>query len=454
MGELLIKHIKLLRQLVEFDTTNNPAQAKRPTRACPDFLKAELTQYGLKTEIIEQAGYYSVLGTFGEGRPITLFLAHFDVVPCGPGWKTNPFELIVKGDYGYGRGTADDKGNCTSLLLVAEKLAHQNLPGTIVIAMTGDEEIGGPNGAVPIRHRLEEQNRFPNYLITADGVGMRIITRRRNTCGITITIPKNPRIMKGTQERLDFTTEYHGRASRHSAYFIPGVDRHAVLAASSYLNQHPDLLVAQFDGSFVKSNVVPDQISLHIVDPQKQHQPSDKITIDENLTRLIKALLPISRMHFPAHPSDYGITICPNLLHEIEGFWEVFFDVRAMTTNQEAEEQVLKKILTEKLAGIKFDFKVHMGRAFMNTPEDTRLVRTAKMVAEMLGVKSQPIELGGASDTRHFTDQTIEAIDFGPIGFAVHGSNEHVLLQSIPQTAKFYIQLAEALHQTKSTKEP
>ncbi len=447
-----MRYIKLLRQLVEFDTTNNPAQSIRPTIDCPEFLKTELARYGLRTEIIEQAGYYSVLGTIGNGSPITLFLAHFDVVPCGPGWKTNPFELIVKGDYGYGRGTADDKGNCTSLLLTAEKLAQKTLPGTIAFAITGDEEIGGINGAAAIRHRLEEQNRFPNYLITADGVGMRIITRRRNTCGITITVPKNPQTITSSQERIDFTTEYHGRASRHSAYFIPGVDRHALLAASSYLNQHPDLLVSQIEGSFIKSNVVPDQITLHIANPRMQHHASAKLIIDDNLTRLIQVLLPISRMHFAAYPSDYGITICPNLLYETEGGWEVYFDVRAMTTNQEAEEQALKNILNEKLAGIKFDFKVHMGRAFMNTPQDTRLVQTAKTVAEQLGAKSQTIELGGASDTRHFTDTPIEAIDFGPIGFAVHGSNEHVLLQSIPQTAKFYIHLAKTLHEAKSTK--
>lgn len=438
-----LEYLELLRKLVSYRTINDPARGIRPTRDCPEFLQTQLASHNFKAEIIEQKNFFSVLGTHGEGRPVTLLLAHFDVVPIGPGWKTNPFELTIQQNSGYGRGTADDKGNVTALLLVAKEISKLAHSGTIAIAMTGDEEIGGANGAMAVRKRLEKQNLFPDYLVTADGVGMRIVTRRRNTCGITISVPKHPQRIQGTTKQQKFTTEYFRRESRHSAYFFPGVDRHAFLAASSFLLQHPSLQVGKVSGSFVKSNVVPDWIELQTIDSTS---PKKETKCDMNLTRLLKVLLPISRINFPTHHSDYGITISPNLFHDIPHSWEIYCDGRVMTTDRKALEAALNAVLDEKLVGIKYKATVQMGKAFMNTPKDAQLVQQAQKVAKRLGINPQPIELGGASDTRHFSDRPIEAMDFGPIGYAVHGSNEHVILDSIPQTAIYYTHLIKALH--------
>jgi succinyl-diaminopimelate desuccinylase len=444
-----MRHIDLLRDLIAFNTVNNPSQEKQPTKECPEYLKEHLTRAGFSTEIIEQKGYYSVLGMRGRGRPITLFIAHFDVVPIGPGWKTDPFNLTIKDDRGYGRGAADDKGNVAALLLLAEALQKNSVPGTIALAMTGDEEIGGNNGASVVRGRLEEQNCFPDYLVTADGLGMRIITRRRNTCGITITVPKHPIKVNGTANQHHFTTEFFGREGRHSAYFLPGVDRHAFLAASSFLNHNPHLYIESVAGNFSKGNVVPDWVDLKCVNPNQISAGDSSVICDPNLTCLIRVLLHVSRIQIAARPSDYGITFCPNLLRETDDTWTVLFDGRVMSTDTRAVETALENVLAEKLSGIKYQTKVAMGKAFMNTQTTTQLVRIAQSVAKSLKLNPQPIELGGASDTRHFTDRTVEAIDFGPVGSNIHGSNEYVVLDSIPTTANFYNRLILALHKKK-----
>jgi succinyl-diaminopimelate desuccinylase len=444
-----LDHIDLLRKLVAFPTINNPAQGRRPTRECPEFLKDQLTKVGLNTAILKQKGFFSVLGTHGTGRPVTLFLAHFDVVPIGPDWDSDPFELVIHDKMGYGRGTADDKGNVVALLLTAEAIAKQKIPGTVAFAMTGDEEIGGANGATLVRKTLEKQNLFPDYLVTADGVGMQIVTRRRNTCGITISLPKAQEARQGALVKHRFTTEYVGRQSRHSAYFLPGVDRHALLSASSFLLHHSQIKVSQVTGAFLKSNVVPDWFEIDGVDFASKPK-TEEHACDLNLTRLLQTLLPLSRIQFPTRLSDYGITLCPNLLYEKKERWEVYFDGRAMTTNTKAVEVAIEAVLSEKLNDIKYQTLVRMGKAFMNTPTNSNLVKTAQKVALKQGLKTLPIELGGASDTRHFCDRPIEAIDFGPIGFGIHGSNEHVVLESIPQTAQFYIQLAKTLHYQKN----
>lgn len=442
-----MKYIDVLRQLIAFPTVNNPPQNIRPTRDCADYINDQLIGVGLKSQVLEQNGFFSVLGTIGEGHPVTLFLSHFDVVPIGPGWHTDPFELTVQEGMGYGRGTADDKGNTVALLLTAETISNLKLLGTVAFAMTGDEEIGGLNGATIVRETLEKRDLFPEYLITADGVGMQIVTRRRNTIGITISVPQKPKELQGPLENHRFTTEYYGRQSRHSAYFCPGIDQHALLMASSFLLHNPHIIVSEFSGSFVKTNVVPDWFEINgIISVEKKKQDHRKG--DENLTRLLRTLLPLSRIHFPTKPSDYGITLCPNLLYEKNGQWEVFFDCRAMTTDSKTVELAVEAVLAEKLRDIKYQSTIRMGKAFMNTASDSRLVKTAQTVAAQLALEKQPIELGGASDTRHFTDRPVEAIDFGPIGFGIHGSNEHVLLESLPNTAQFYTELVKALHKS------
>ncbi|MFX1564171.1 MAG: M20/M25/M40 family metallo-hydrolase [Promethearchaeota archaeon] len=445
-----MRHIDLLRNLIAFDTVNNPAQGKQPTRECPEYLKKHLEKVGFSTEIIEQKGYYSVLGLRGRGRPVTLFIAHFDVVPIGPGWNTDPFDLTIKEGKGYGRGAADDKGNVVALLLLAETLSKKSFPGTVALAMTGDEETGGNNGASIVRSRLEEQNRFPDYLITADGLGMKIITRRRNTCGVTITVPENITKVQGTLQKHRFTTEFFGRESRHSAYFLPGIDRHAFLAASSFLNHNPHLHIESLAGNFVKGNVVPDCVELNCIDPSQRTLRDSKVVCDGNLVRLIRSLLPISRMQIAALPSDYGVTFCPNLFRGTDEKWTVLFDGRVMTKDVEAVETALDTILAEKLSGIKYQATVSMGKAFMNSPITSLLVKTAQSIAQSFKLNPQPVELGGASDTRHFTDRAVEAIDFGPIGDNIHGSNEFVILNSIPLTSKFYIELVLKIHEKMS----
>jgi succinyl-diaminopimelate desuccinylase len=436
-------YVELLRRLVAMDTTNNPVQRRRPTRECPEYLEDLFASLKFRTEILDQDGYYSVVGLRGTGPPVTLLLAHFDVVPTGPGWKTEPFELVVKNGLGYGRGTVDDKGNVAALLLTAQALVTRSFGGTVAFAITGDEEIGGVHGAPAVRRWLEQRASFPTYLVTADGQGMRIVIRRRNTCGFTITVPKQAILVGGVPTAHRFTTEFWGRETRHAAYFAPGVDRHALLAASSYLCENPDLFVAGLTGSFVKGNVVPDFVELLCLDSRNPAKPTQ---CDANLTRLVRALLPISRTSFATGPSDFGITLCPNLLAATGDSWEVYFDGRAMTTDAKAVEAALQVALAQHLAGINYKATVHIGPAFMNTPETARLVQTARKIAQQLGLDSQPVELAGASDTRHFTARPVEAIDYGPLGYGHHGANEHVVLESIPHTADFYTRLVQALH--------
>ena len=59
-------------------------------------------------------------------------------------WESDPFELDIRGEWAYGRGVADDKGQLWLVLKAAQRLVEAGaLPVNLRIAFDGEEEVGG-----------------------------------------------------------------------------------------------------------------------------------------------------------------------------------------------------------------------------------------------------------------------------------------------------------------------
>jgi len=81
-----------------------------------------------------------------ENAPTVLCYGHFDVQPPDPLelWDSPPFTPEIRGEYLYGRGVADDKGQLYMLLSAARELARTGrLPVNVRFACDGEEETGG-----------------------------------------------------------------------------------------------------------------------------------------------------------------------------------------------------------------------------------------------------------------------------------------------------------------------
>ncbi|MEE9229125.1 MAG: M20/M25/M40 family metallo-hydrolase, partial [Acidobacteriota bacterium] len=78
----------------------------------------------------------------GEQEPV-LVMAHLDVVEAlRDDWSMEPFELIEKDGYFYGRGTSDNKAGAATLLanFIRLKRAGFEPSRDLILMLTGDEE--------------------------------------------------------------------------------------------------------------------------------------------------------------------------------------------------------------------------------------------------------------------------------------------------------------------------
>jgi acetylornithine deacetylase/succinyl-diaminopimelate desuccinylase-like protein len=86
----------------------------------------------------------------GARKPI-LLLAHIDVVEAKrEDWSMDPFQFVEKDGYFYGRGTGDDKAQASVWIanLIRYKREGFKPDRDIIVALTADEEGGGPYNGV------------------------------------------------------------------------------------------------------------------------------------------------------------------------------------------------------------------------------------------------------------------------------------------------------------------
>ena len=142
---------------------------------------------------------FARLGTSG---PHLCFAGHVDVVPTGDEalWTDPPFAAVIRDGIMYGRGACDMKGSVAAFAAAAVDLANEfdgELPGSVSMLITGDEEGPAINGTVKMLDWLQEHDQIPDECLVgeptcSDVFGDTIKIGRRGS--ITFTV-----IVKGVQ---------------------------------------------------------------------------------------------------------------------------------------------------------------------------------------------------------------------------------------------------------------
>ncbi|MDX3910075.1 MAG: succinyl-diaminopimelate desuccinylase [Sphingobium sp.] len=94
------------------------------------------------------------------------FAGHLDVVPPGDGWASGPFQPEVRGDLLYGRGAVDMKGSIACF--VAAVARRLDVPGTISLIITGDEEGPAVHGTLALMERMAAKGVKPDLCLVGE----------------------------------------------------------------------------------------------------------------------------------------------------------------------------------------------------------------------------------------------------------------------------------------------
>lgn len=113
----------------------------------------------------EDDGYIGWGDLAGAEETQVATIAHIDVVPAGPGWTGDPFEVRRREGWLIGRGVSDDKGPAVLSLYAGAFFRHEGIvPRYTFRALLGcDEEVGMSD----VHHYLETHD-DPAFLFTPD----------------------------------------------------------------------------------------------------------------------------------------------------------------------------------------------------------------------------------------------------------------------------------------------
>jgi len=107
--------------------------------------ESKLREFGLELPRVNVIGRLEGVG----GGPTLVFNGHYDVVPPGTGWISDPFKAVEKEGKIYGRGASDMKAAFAAMMVAVKaiKKVGLKLKGDLIFTATPDEETGGHAGA-------------------------------------------------------------------------------------------------------------------------------------------------------------------------------------------------------------------------------------------------------------------------------------------------------------------
>nr|WP_321457351.1 acetylornithine deacetylase [uncultured Cohaesibacter sp.] len=132
---------EFISKLVSFDT--NSANSNLDLI---QYVKDYLAGFGIESKLVynddmTKANLFAVIGPNVEGGLI--LSGHTDCVPVeGQPWDTDPFTVVEKDGYLFGRGVADMKSFSAINLSLVPEMVKADLKRPIILALTYDEEVG------------------------------------------------------------------------------------------------------------------------------------------------------------------------------------------------------------------------------------------------------------------------------------------------------------------------
>jgi succinyl-diaminopimelate desuccinylase len=344
------------------------------------LLQGILSKQGFTCTRIKREGVDNLFARWGDrrnGRSFG-FNGHTDVVPVGDlaKWSVDPFGAEVKDGFLYGRGAVDMKSGVAAFVAAAIEFVNDTPPdGSVVIAITGDEEGEADHGTTAILDWMRQSGEQLDHCLVGEptcsdnfGDMMKIGRRGSLTAFFTAT---------GIQGH----SAYPHRAKNPLTALVRLMDvfcQHELDDATEHFDQST-LAVTTIDTGNTANNVIPAQTNATV------------------------------NIRFNDRHSGESLS---NWLH------------------QEAQN-VFEK------TGINISVKIKVsGESFIIPPGDLSALISKSVKAET-GQSPKLSTTGGTSDARFIKD-FCPVVEFGLVGKTMHSVDERVEISQILQLKSVY----------------
>jgi len=341
------------------------------------LLEALLSKAGFECNRVDRGLVSNLFARWGSGRTLG-FNGHTDVVPVGSinDWSVDPFGAEIKDGFLYGRGSTDMKSGVAAFAAAAIDFVQNSPPdGSIVLAITGDEEGQAVDGTVALLDWMNENNEIINHCIVGEP-----------------TCPENI----GEMMKI-------GRRGSMTAYFtIRGVQGH-----SAYPHRANNPLP-------IMAKLICDLTSFELDQGSKHFDPSTLAVTTIDTGNLANNVIPAE--------TKATVNIRFNDLHTSKklSIWL---------------EKVTKRIASENDVEINTEIQVS-GESFITALGDFSDLISNSVHLET-GIYPEASTSGGTSDARFIKDHC-PVVEFGLVGKTMHQIDERVSIDQVYKLKAIY----------------
>ncbi|WP_347821553.1 succinyl-diaminopimelate desuccinylase [uncultured Planktomarina sp.] len=344
------------------------------------LLERLLAAHGFHCTRVDRGDVSNLFARWGKGKTFG-FNGHTDVVPVGDlkAWSVDPFGAEIRDGFLYGRGATDMKSGVAAFAAAAIDFVNESPPdGSVVLAITGDEEGPAKDGTVALLDWMQAQGERMDHCLVGE--------------------PTCPEVM-GDMMKI-------GRRGSMNGYFtVIGVQGHA---AYPHRANNPLPAMAR----------LMEQLSTATLDAGTEHFDASTlavVTIDTGnpATNVIPAQCRAT-VNIRFNDAHSGVSLTDWL--------------------QEYSDKVAKAFNVR----INLDVTIS-GESFMTPPGELSdlVARAVKVETNRTPVLSTS---GGTSDAR-FVQHHCPVVEFGLVGKTMHQVDERVEIAQIHQLKSIYTRI-------------
>jgi succinyl-diaminopimelate desuccinylase len=134
------------------------------------LLERLLTAHGFQCTRVDRGEVSNLFARWGKGKTFG-FNGHTDVVPVGDlkAWSVDPFGAESRDGFLYGRGATDMKSGVAAFAAAAIDFVKESPPdGSVVLAITGDEEGPAKDGTVALLDWMQAQGERMDHCLVGE----------------------------------------------------------------------------------------------------------------------------------------------------------------------------------------------------------------------------------------------------------------------------------------------